>query len=96
MPLDRCHPTPLGVHHGASPVAAIRRSSAIAIRRRVITAPLRRVPRVQTAISAAIQVRVFVTMGPVSVDVQILRRPFLTVRHPFEGIHRAGRCLVLR
>jgi hypothetical protein len=33
------------------------------------------------------QFRVFITIGAVSVDVQVLRRPLLTVRHPPEGMH---------
>jgi hypothetical protein len=38
----------------------------------------------------AIQFRIFVTVGRVSVDVQIVRRPLFAVRHPLGGIDRAG------
>ncbi len=60
-----------------------------------LTCAPRRLPRVETAIKAAIPFRTLVAIGRHSVDVQIARCPLLSVRHP-PGRNRAGWSPVLR
>ena len=86
----------------ADPAVALRHLPPFVVRRQspsisqCLTSPLRRLPRVQTAIPAAIPFGIFVAVGRDGPDVEIVRRPLFAVGHPNGGMHRAGRCPVLR
>src|SRR5262245_58600018 len=69
-----------------APVVVRREPPSISQR---LTRPVRRVPRVETAILTAVVLRVVVAEGRLRVDVQILRRPLFAVGHPPGGISPA-------